>query len=184
MVPRIGDVSGSWTQVLRRAWPPTIISLLVLYGVMFNYFSLGSPGFPMSATRAFGPWRLLAERVGQIEKVLADETGSEPVIVGMDKYMISSETSFYHFSDDDGTKNTGGPHFFGGRSLMWEFWLPRSQAVGKNFLMIDFDRKRLMNPSLSQYFSSIGEVVSETLETDGRIVGSFYWRVGYDYRSP
>jgi dolichol-phosphate mannosyltransferase len=184
MASRIGDVSGSWTQVLRRAWPPTIIGLLVLYGVMFNYFSLGSPGFPMSATRAFGPWRLLAERVGQIEKVLADETGSEPVIVGMDKYMISSETSFYHFSDDDGTKNTGGPHFFGGRSLMWEFWLPRSQAVGKNFLMIDFDRKRLMNPSLSQYFSSIGEVVSETLETDGRIVGSFYWRVGYDYRSP
>ena len=184
MAPRIGEVSGSWTQVLRRAWPPTIIVLLVLYGGMFNYFSLGSPGSPMSTTRAFGPWRLLAERVGQIGKVLADKTGSEPVIVGMDKYMISSETSFYNFSDHNGTKNTGGPHFFGGRSLMWELWLPRSHAVGRNFLMIDFDRKRLTHPSLSQYFSSTGDVFNETLERDGRIVGSFYWRVGYGYRNP
>jgi dolichol-phosphate mannosyltransferase len=184
MVPRIDEVTGSLTRIVRGAWLPMIITLIIVYGGMFNYFSLGSPGSPMMATRAFGAWRLLAERVGQIEKVLADETGSEPVIVGMDKYMISSQISFYDFNDGDGVKNTGGPHFFGGRSLMWEIWLPRSHAVGRNFLMIDFDRKRLDHPSLSQYFSSTGEVFNETLERDGRMVGSFYWRVGYGYRNP
>ena len=66
--------------------------------------------------------------------------------------------------------------------MMWEFWLPRSAAVGRNFLMIDFDRKRLANPSLAQHFEKMGEVAKDTLEKDGRVVGSFYWRIGYGYR--
>ncbi len=184
MVPHIGEVAGSLTRLVRRAWMPTIIVLLLIYGVMFNYFSLGLPGYPISSQRAFGAWRLIGDRVGQIERVLEDKTGSKPVIVGMDKYMISSELSFYGFTNRDATWNTGGPHFFGGRSLMWQFWLPRSASVGRNFLMIDFDQKRLMNPSLSQYFKTTGEVFTEIIERDGRVVGSFYWRVGYGYRSP
>jgi dolichol-phosphate mannosyltransferase len=182
MVPYVGEIPGFLGRLVRRAWMPTIVTVLFIYGGVFYYFSLGLPGAPMSAKRAFGPWRLLTQRVDQIEHGLFDETGSEPIIVGMDKHMISSETSFYDSNDRDGVKNTGGPHLFGGRSLMWEFWLPRSAAVGKNILMVDFDPKRLGDPSLAQHFERIGEVVNETLKKDGRVVGSFYWRIGYGYR--
>jgi hypothetical protein len=41
----------------------------------------------------------------------------------MDKNFISSELSL-RLVDHDGPKNTGGPHFFGNRSLMWAFWFP------------------------------------------------------------
>ena len=182
MVPYVGEIPDSLGRLVRRAWMPTIVALLFIYGGVFYYFSLGLPGAPMSAKRAFGPWRLLTQRVDQIEHVLFDETGSEPIIVGMDKYRIASETSFYDSNDRDGVKNTGGPHLFDGRSLMWEFWLPRSAAVGRNILMIDFDPQRLEDPSLAQHFERIGEVVNETLRKDGRVVGSFHWRVGYGYR--
>jgi dolichol-phosphate mannosyltransferase len=184
MVPQIGAASGPWVRLLRRAWLPTIIALLVSYGAVFNYFTLGSPGSPMLATRAFGPWRLLAQRVDEIEKRLANETGSQPIRVGMDKYRISSETSFYDSAGGDAPRHTGGPHFFGGRSLMWAYWLPQSAAVGRNFLLIDFERKRLLDPALSKYFDKTGAVYPETLEQNGRVVGSFYWRVGYGYRNP
>jgi dolichol-phosphate mannosyltransferase len=135
----------------------------------------------MTSTRAFGAWRLLSARVGQIEKLIEKKTGTEPVIVGMDKYRISSVTSFYDYADRDGSWNTGGPHLFGGRSLMWEYWLPRSAAIGRNFLMIDFEHKRLANPKLSEHFESVGDVFNETLKEDGRVVASFHWRVGYGY---
>jgi hypothetical protein len=39
-----------------------------------------------------------------------------------------------------------------------------------------------MSPSFAQYFKTIGDVSTETLENDGRVVGYFYWRVGYGYR--
>ena len=67
---------------------------------------------------------------------------------------------------------------------MWEYWLPRSAAIGRNLLLIDFDRKRLADPFLAQHFDRMSEVSKETLKKDGRIVGTFHWRVGYNYRDP
>ena len=162
---------------------PTIIALLFIDGGGFYYLSLGLPGAgPMTAGRLFGEWQVLASRVEAIERRIELETGSKPIIVGMDKNFISSELSFYDFVDHDGPKNTGGAHFFGGRSLMWAFWFPRSAAVGRNVLMIDLDRDRIDEPDLPQYFESLGAVSEEPLKRDGRVVGYFYWRVGYRYR--
>ena len=182
MVSRVGEVAGSLTRFVRRAWMPTFFVLLFTYGAMFYFFALGLPGFPLTSARAFGAWRLLSLRVSQIEKAIEKKTGAEPVIVGMDKYNISSITSFYDHADRDGSWNTGGPHLFGGRGLMWEYWLPRSAAIGRAFLMIDFNRERLANPKLSEHFDRVGDVFNEALKQDGRVVASFYWRVGYGYR--
>ena len=180
MVPPWGQLKGSFAQFIRRSWMPTIIALLIIHGASFYYISLGLPGAgPMTPSRLFGEWRALANSVETVKRRVELETGSKPVIVGMDKNFISSELSFY---EHDGTRNTGGAHFFGNRSLMWAFWFPRSAAVGKNVLMIDLDRKQLMQPSLPQYFKVIGDVFEETLKKDGRVVGYFYWRVGYGYR--
>jgi len=162
---------------------PTIIALLFIHGVSFYYISLGLPGAgPMTADRLFGEWRALANSVETIKKQFEVKTGSKPVVVGMDKNFISSELSFYDPADHDGPKNTGGAHFFGNRSLMWAFWFPRSAAVGRNFLMIDLNRKRLTHSSLPDYFDRVSDVFEETLKKDGRVVGYFYWRVGYNYR--
>jgi len=100
----------------------------------------------------------------------------------MDRNFISSELSFYDFVDHDGTKNMGGAHLFGNRSLMWAFWFPKSVAVGRNVLMVDLDRKRVEDPTLRQYFDSLGPASEESLKKNGRLVGHFYWRVGYQYR--
>jgi dolichol-phosphate mannosyltransferase len=183
MVPRPHEIAGSVAKFIRRLWLPTIIGLLIIHGGGFYYLSLGLPGAgPVSPKHLFAPWRLLGEKVAIIEATIEAETKSEPVIVGMDKNFTSSELSFYAFADHSGTTNTGGPHFFGERSLMWEFWLPGSAVLGRNFLMIDFDRRRLSDPSLSQHFDTTSDVSTEHLERDGRAAGSFYWRVGYRYQ--
>src|SRR5215467_2065186 len=177
------QVKGSLAPFSRQLWMPTIIALLFIHGVSFYYISLGLPGAgPMTADRLFGEWRALANSVETIKKQLEAKTGSKPVVVGMDKNFISSELSFYDPADHDGPKNTGGAHFFGNRSLMWAFWFPRSAAVGRNFLMIDLNRKRLTHSSLPDYFDRVSDVFEETLKKDGRVVGYFYWRVGYNYR--
>jgi dolichol-phosphate mannosyltransferase len=182
MVPRPHEIAGSVAKLIRRLWLPTIIGLLIIHGGGFYYLSLGLPGAgPVSPKHLFAPWRLLGEKVAIIEATIKAETKSEPVIVGMDKNFISSELSFYAFADHKGVTNTGGPHFFGERSLMWEFWLPASAVLGRNFLMIDFDRRRLSDPSLSQRFDTTSDVSTEVLERNGRAIGSFYWRVGYRY---
>ncbi len=182
MAPALSQIKGWLAQFIARLWMPTIIALLFIHGLFFYYISLGLPGAgPMTAGRLFGEWRVLANSVEDIKKRVELETGSEPVIVGMDKNFISSELSFYDFADRDGTKNTGGAHFFGGRSLMWAFWFPKSAAVGRNVLIVDLDRNRVEDRTLRQYFDALGPATEEPLKKNGRLVGYFYWRVGYRY---
>jgi dolichol-phosphate mannosyltransferase len=182
MAPASVTGKGAWAK-LTRLWMPTIVALLFIHSGFFYYISRGLPGAgPMSPERLFGEWRELAEKVGQIRTTVEAKNGSRPIIVGMDKNFISSEISFYDSIDDYAPYNTGGSHFFGQRSLMWAIWYPRSAAVGKDFLMIDFDRKRLMSPKLSQYFDTLSDVSTESLKNNGRVVGYFYWRVGHAYR--
>jgi dolichol-phosphate mannosyltransferase len=172
---------GVWAK-LNRFWMPTIVALIFIHSASFYYISLGLPGAgPMSPERLFGDWRGLAEKVGKIRSMVEVKNGTRPVVVGMDKNFISSELSFYGSINDYGT--TGGAHLFGQRSLMWAVWFPPSAALGKDILMIDFDRKRIMSPKLSQYFETLGDVSMESLEHNGRVVGHFYWRVGRAYRS-
>src|ERR1043166_267596 len=182
MVARSGEGGSSMIQFSRRLWMPTVIALVLIIGASFCYISVGLPGAGlMTGERLFGEWRLLAERVGTIEKLVKIETGSEPIIVGMDKNFISSELSFYSSVHSDGPKNIGASHLVGGESLMWAFWLPRSAAIGRNLLMIDLNRNKLLKPALADYFEKIGEVRTETLEKYGRVVGRIYWRAGYGY---
>jgi len=183
MVARSGEGGSSMIQFSRRLWMPTVIALVLILGASFCYISLGLPGAgPMTGERLFGEWRLLAERVGTIEKLVKIETGSEPIIVGMDKNFISSELSFYSAVGSDGPKDIGGSHLVGGESLMWAFWSPRPAAIGRNLLMIDLNRNKLLKPALADYFEKIGEVRTETLKKYGRVVGHIYWRAGYGYR--
>jgi dolichol-phosphate mannosyltransferase len=185
MAARPGEGGSSMILFSRRLWMPTVIALLFILGASFCYISLGLPGAgPMTAERLFGEWRLLAERVGMIEKLVKIETGSEPIILGMDKNFISSELSFYSAVDSGGPNNIAGSHLVGGGSLMWAFWFPRSAAIGRNLLMIELNRDKLLNPALANYFDKIGEVRTETLEKYGRVVGRIYWRAGYGYRGP
>jgi dolichol-phosphate mannosyltransferase len=167
----------------RRLWMPTVIALILILGASFCYISLGLPGAgPMTGERLFGDWRLLAERVGTIEKLIKVETGSEPIIVGMDKNFISSELSFYCSNRIVGTRNIGGVHFFDQPSLMWARWYPRSAAAGKDLLMIDLSRKRLTSPRLAAHFTSLGNISMENLQYNGRVIGTLYWRVGRGYK--
>jgi dolichol-phosphate mannosyltransferase len=183
MAPALDPIKGSLAHFVRRLWMPTIIALLFINGGFFYYISLGLPGArPMTAGRLFGEWRTLGNNVEKLKRQVELKTGSEPVIAGMDKNFISSELSFYDFADPDGTKNMGGAHLFGRRSLMWAFWFPKSAAVGRNVLMVDLERDSVEDPTLGRYFDSLGPTAKETFKKNGRLVGHFYWRVGYRYR--
>jgi hypothetical protein len=48
--------------------------------------------------------------------------------------------------------------------------------------MVDLERDSVEDPTLGRYFDSLGPTAEETFKKNGRLVGYFYWRVGYHYR--
>lgn len=165
-----------------RIWKPALISLPLLYGgfLWCLHFGIGwlTPNNRMSLPIA---WAEMARLVEEIETPLDEQSKGNMVVVGMDKYAISSELAFYDL-DGDGMGKMSGQHLFGENSLMWAFWKPISAAQGKLVLMVGFRQEDLQNPVLAKYFDRIDPVLQQRIVKKDRTVGQFFWRVGYGYR--
>ncbi len=182
IVSHRGEVVGRFTHWGQRLWTPAIVVTVLIIGAMLYYVVLGLPGMPPQRRMNALPvaWEELAEKVGEIERRIEMETAQEPVMVGMDKYFTSSQIAFYDW-DNDGPDETAGRNLFGQSSLMWSFWRHQATVVGKNVLILSFERKDLVTPSLSARFARLGQMGMESIEKGGRVVAYLYWRVGYDY---
>lgn len=186
--------------MVRHAWAPTIAITILLYGGFAHYAALGFPGvgYPPELGAVIG-WRDLGAQIEQIEEQVKSQTGSEPLIVGLDEYMISSEIAFYDdlaerreggdaASDGaeagklDGPDETAGRHLFGRGSLMYAYWFPAVDQVGRNVILVDRNAAALEKPNIARCFNRMDEVRELVVRKNGREVMRYYYRIGYDYR--
>ncbi len=178
-----GELVGWWTRLVRWSWLPTVVTLLALYAGGLSYIYLGMPGLPAQSGIPLPiAWEELSQKVDEIEDRVESETGREPLIIGMDKYWISSELSFYDEPDNDLIPEVGGQHLFGSESLMWDSWVSKQATLGRNVLVVSFNKQFLQKSWLTRHFLQVSKISTETIEKSPRIVGHFYWCVGYGYR--
>lgn len=184
MVPQRGRAAHWLTSFGQSLWRPTLVTAILIYGGGMYYLLLGLPGLPSVAGTAIPvAWEEMAQAVERIDIQLETETGEEPLIVGMNKYFISSQHAFYD-PDHDGVEETSGRHLFGKNSLMWAYWKPAAAAIGKNVVLVAFERNELFSPAIDDHFARVSGVTTQAIEKNGRVVGHFYYRVGYNYHAP
>ena len=76
MISRVGELTGFVTRFVRRGWMPMFLVILLTYGAMFYYFSLGLPGSPLTTTRAFEDLDARTRRTASQFKRKASKTAS------------------------------------------------------------------------------------------------------------
>jgi dolichol-phosphate mannosyltransferase len=165
-----------------RIWKPALLSLPLLYGGFLCCLHFGIGWLPNNRMSLPVAWAEMAHLVEEIETPLDEQSKGNMVVVGMDKYSISSELAFYDL-DGDGMSEMSGQHLFGENSLMWAFWKPISAVQGKLVLMVAFREDDLRNPALAKYFERMDPVLERGILKNGRTVGRFLYRVGYGYRA-
>ncbi len=121
---------------LQRAWPPTILVFVLLFGLVLHFWALGLPGVPYPRGADVGlllGWRDLARKIDRIDKEIQVSKGIKPLVIGMDKCYITSELIFYRNKQGGGKEKkdlisfTTGRHLFGMDSLMYRYWFPESR---------------------------------------------------------
>ncbi len=173
----------SWPRrALARAWKPAVIALLAIYGVGLYWPVLGLPGLDPPANYYGMNWRDLGRQVEEIELDVIDRTGREPLIVGLDKYHLSSALAFYDPLLDGATETAGG-HLFGRRSVMYERWFPKRLQEGKSLVLVSYDPGVLASDSLLAHVERAEPVREIIVRRHQAIVGCFYYRVAHGYRS-
>jgi dolichol-phosphate mannosyltransferase len=172
---RIAGVAG-------RAWAPTIIVLLIVYGAGLHYLSIGLPGLTYPMKYWGMSWRDLGRQVEATEHAIADETGSGPLVVGMDKYHLSSALAFYD-PDHDGAGETAGIHLFGRESLMYRYWFAPERQEGRSLVLVGATLKDVTSEQVRAHVER-WDPAREILVRRGAVVVGRYWsRAVHGYRS-
>jgi dolichol-phosphate mannosyltransferase len=167
----------SW---VRGAWPPTLVATLLICAAGLHYLTLGLPGLGYGKHIELAPvgWRELSQRISDAAAQVRAETGSEPVLVGMDRYAIASELEFYA----DPAQETSSAHLFGGMGLMYERWTPPEHEEGRTLLLVAWDAGDLTGSAVESHAERLGPVEEDVLSRGGHVIRRFYHRVAYNYR--
>ena len=167
----------SW---VRGAWPPTLVATLLICAAGLHYLTLGLPGLGYGKHMELVPvgWRELGLRISDAAARVRAETGSEPLLVGMDRYAIASELEFYA----DPAQETSSGHLFGGMGLMYERWTPPEHEEGRTLLLVAWDAADLTGSAVESHAERFGPVEEDVLSRGGHVIRRFYHRVAYNYR--
>jgi dolichol-phosphate mannosyltransferase len=158
--------------------------MLLIYGAGLQYLVLGLPrvGYDKHIEAIPVGWRDLSAHIMSVASTYARETGSEPLIVGMDRYAIASELAFYGGSRQPLGLATASSHLFGGMGLMYERWMPPQAQNGRNLLLVAWTAGELEDQFLGADVQRLGPVEDDVLTRDGIVIRHYYHRLAFNYR--
>jgi dolichol-phosphate mannosyltransferase len=169
---------------IRAAWMPTIVGMLLIYGAGLQYLVLGLPrvGYDKHIEAVPVGWRDLSAHIMSVAATFRRETGSEPLIVGMDRYAIASELAFYGGAREALGLATATSNLFGGMGLMYELWMPPQAQNGRNLLLVAWTPGELEDPLIEARVQRLGPIEDDVLTRNGVEVRHYYHRLAFNYR--
>ena len=176
---------GRFAAWIRAAWMPTVVVMMLIYGVGLHYLVLGLPGVGYDRHIEAIPvgWRNLSAHVLEMAHAYGQSTGSEPLIVGMDRYAIASEVAFYGGARTPTGLQTANSHLFGGMGLMYGLWLPPKSLDGRNLLLVAWSPGELDDRYVHAGVERLGPIEDDVLMRDGVLIRHYYHRMAFNYRS-
>lgn len=168
---------------IHAAWMPTIVVLLALYAAGLHYLVLGLPRLGYSEHVELVPvvWRDLGRQVARAADGIRKETGRDPLVVGMDRYMLASELAFYTRHDRPSVRETASRNLFGLDALMYEQWFPPDREQGQTLLLVGWNPEDLSGPGIARRVARLGPLQQGTLLRDGTFVRHYYYRGAYGF---
>ena len=180
-----GDATASrFGRWIRAAWMPTIITLLLIYGAGLHYLVLGLPGLGYGKHIEVVPvgWRELTAHITETANAYRETSGSEVLLVGMDRYAIASELAFYGGAHSPSGLETANSHLFGGMGLMYERWMPPKAQEHRNLLLVAWTQGELEDKAIAAHVERLGPIEDDVLVRDGILIRHYYHRLAFDYR--
>jgi dolichol-phosphate mannosyltransferase len=178
-----GGVSHGVRAWSRRAWTPTLLTLLLIFGAAFHYFVLGLPGVGYSKHMELVPvgWRSLGGKMAAVEQDIRKQTGSDPIVMTMDRYETAGELVFYSPDPARAVSRTTSDVLFGGLGLMYKRWFPESSLRGRNLLLFSWDVGDLDTAAIRAHVRRLEPIQQGMLIRDGHPIRQYFYRLAYDY---
>jgi dolichol-phosphate mannosyltransferase len=185
--------AGRLQALVQWAWPATVVTTVLIYAAGLHYLVLGLPGLAYPQNFMLLGWLDLGRQIEQIEDELEAASGSDPLVVGMNKYQIASGLAFYRTralqglsgpaGEKEGVLDTTGRHLFGKDSLMYRYWLSAKSAQDRDMILVSDKPDGLTDARVRSRFRKLGDIRQIVIQKNNRPVGRFYWLFAEGYRS-
>jgi dolichol-phosphate mannosyltransferase len=171
---------------LHSAWGPTAVIMILLLGTGLHYLALGLPGVGYSTHLELVPvgWRDLGRQVQLKVDELRKQTGLEPVVVGMDRYELASQLTFYAPDHLRSVNETSSRNLFGAQGLMYGRWQENLDIGERPLLLVAWDPHDIADEFTVPYATSVGPIETGYLARDGVAIRDFHYRIVKGYRKP
>ena len=175
----------------RRAWPPTIVLCLLVYGALLQWLGSGLPGVPYPHNTQLIGWREFGRDIEDLVQRLRRETGQDILVVGMDRNRIASGLAFYRtrYLDASGKASGRGPadetaseNLFGSVGLMYARWFPAPPQEGRTMLLVGKDAAILGSDRVLSRVKTAGRIGEIVVLKNGRPAGRYSYRLVSGYR--
>jgi len=168
-----------------RAWPATLVAILILYGATLHYAALGFPATPYPPNPFGIGMQHLAQEIEIVVNAFERRHRETPLIVCMDGHRLAGWVAFYRTknaglqNDFERAKivgNTTGGHFFGKNSKMYRFWHPNDVHGNRILLLISGERSRLEGGTVESRAEPMGDIEEVVFQKNGKVAGRFFYR--------
>ena len=169
---------------MQAAWRFTIIACIFAYAFVLHYVVLGIPGVPYHLFTEHYFWRETATEIKQIAAEVRDQTGQEPIIVGMSKWSVAS--ALYFYTHGDAQLDIRSRNMFGDSGAMYEFWLPSQAPTSRPIIQVGMKRRHLEKISedidVKAMLDQPGIIEYRVIERYGTPVRRVYYRVSQGFK--
>lgn len=177
------DHLSALTRHIQAAWQPTIIACTLAYAFTLHYVVLGIPGIPYPLFTEHYFWREATAEIRKITDDVRNQTGKEPVVVGMSKWSIASALYFYNYGQPE--MDIRSRNMFGGSGAMYDFWLPSQSATQRPIIQVgmishDLDQTREAG-NLIPLLDQPGHIEFRVIERYGMPVRRIYYRISQGF---
>jgi dolichol-phosphate mannosyltransferase len=175
---------GAFGRRIQKGWRLTAVSCILAYAFVLHYVVLGIPGIPYHLFTEHYFWRETADEIKQIVEDVRNQTGKEPVIVGMSKWSVASALAFY--THGSAALDIRSRNMFGDSGAMYEYWQPSQTPVDRPVIQVGMKRRHLEKTrqgiDLKPMLVQPGSIEYRVIERYGTPVRRVYYRISEGFR--
>ncbi|MCB1949983.1 MAG: glycosyltransferase family 39 protein [Burkholderiales bacterium] len=178
------DGLNQFSRWLQRAWGHTITICLLIYALTLHYLVLGIPGVPYHLFTEHYFWRETTQMVEQITEEVRQQTGMEPIVVGMSKWSVASSLYFYNHARGD--LDIRSRNLFGDTGAMYNYWFPSQPPTNRPIIQIGMRPKDIehirADDNLKQMLIRPGEIQYRTIRNNKVFLRRVYYRIAKGFK--
>ncbi len=175
---------NSFAKRIQAGWRITIIACALTYAFVLHYVVLGIPGIPYQLLTEHYFWRETADEIKQIAATVKNQTGQDPVIVGMSKWSVAS--ALYFYTHDKAKLDIRSRNLFGDSGAMYEFWYPDQTATDRPIIQVSMTRNHIEKTrsgiDAKQMLIQPGTIEYRVIERYGTPVRRVYYRISKGFK--